>query len=306
MNWDDLRVLLALVRSGSLTRASLALGIDQSTVGRRLSALESALGTTLFLRSKTGIIPTETGEKLIADALEIERRTEQIIQTAASPTAEPVGELRIMGEHWVLAHLAQRFLPDLVRSHPKLCVRLIAGSPTAASWTAATISLWFEDPPQMGEFAIKLADVDFALYAPIGSEPDSLGWVALQDDSATRRLPARFLEKLRHRDDIVSVAGNDPGLLQGAMRQGMGKGLLPVCVGDDDPGLQRIGGTEARIARALHIHAHPDTVQSLRVQTAIRLLRENARDIFQPGNDRPGAAVSRGRLRSGIEPGRAA
>ncbi|MEM8812829.1 MAG: LysR family transcriptional regulator, partial [Pseudomonadota bacterium] len=171
MNWDDLRILLALVRSGSLTRASKSLGIDQSTVGRRLYALESALGATLFVRSKTGIIPTEIGEKLIADAMEIERRTERIAQTAASPASEPVGELRILGDHWVLEHLACCFLPPLTRSFPKLSVRLISGYPMAAGLTAATISLWFEDPPQMGEFAIKLVDVPFALYAPRNDDP---------------------------------------------------------------------------------------------------------------------------------------
>ena len=284
MNWDDLRILLALVRSGSLTRASLMLGIDQSTVGRRLSALEGALGATLFLRSKSGIIPTEVGEKLIADALEIERRTERIAQTATSPADEPVGELRIMGDHWVLERLAERFLPDLARSYPRLSVRLQSGPPTASSWTAATISLWFEDPPQMGEFAIKLTDVPFALYGPGNCLPETLSWVAHLDDSASRRGPAKFLEKLKKRDEPVQVVGNDPQLLYAAIRQGLGKGLLPVCMAEDDLDLRRIGADETQLNRTLHLHAHPDTVQTLRVQTAIRRLRETARDIFGSGD----------------------
>lgn len=55
MNWDDLREFLVLTRSRLLTQATRLLEVDQSTVGRRLSALEAALGTTLFLRAKTGL-----------------------------------------------------------------------------------------------------------------------------------------------------------------------------------------------------------------------------------------------------------
>ncbi len=280
LNWDDIRVLLALVRSGSLTRASQMLGVDQSTVGRRLSSLEGALGTTLFLRSKTGILPTEIGEKLISDALEIEKRADSIMQTAASPASEPVGEVRIMGDHWVLQKLANSFVPTLIELFPKLSIRLSSGTPSAGSWSAATISLWFEEPPQMGEFAIKLIDVPFALYTKRGISGHANAWVSMMDDFATRRTPAKLLEKLRDRDDPVHVIANDPGLLHASIRSGMGKGLLPVCMAQDDPALRRLGGPGIEIMRVLHIHAHPDTVQSIRVQTIIRQLRENASRLF--------------------------
>ncbi|WP_306115331.1 MULTISPECIES: LysR family transcriptional regulator [unclassified Roseovarius] len=280
MNWDDLRILLALVRSGSLTRASLMLGIDQSTVGRRLSALEAALGATLFLRSKSGLIPTETGEKLIADATEIERRTDHIAEIAATPVTEPVGELRVMGDHWVLDQLADRFLPRFLDQHPKVNVRLSAGKPSFAAWTAATVSLWFEDPPQMGEFAIKLTDVPFALYAAQGANPCALPWVAMLDDTASRRIPAKFLDTLRQGDEPIRFTGDDPNFLRRAIRHGLGKGVLPVCLAEGDPQLQRVGGQELQVLRPLHLHAHPDTVQSLRVQTTIRSLREAAPNLF--------------------------
>ncbi|MDW3181848.1 LysR family transcriptional regulator [Roseobacter sp.] len=280
LNWDDLRILLAIVRSGSLTRASVMLGIDQSTAGRRLSALEAALGTTLFLRSKTGIIPTEIGEKLIVHAVEIERRADTIAEVAAAPEEGPVGQLQIMGDHWVLEHLANRFLPSFAKAHPQMSLRLASGQPTASLWTAATISLWFEDPPQMGEFAIKLAEVPFAVYGPRGANHDDLPWVSMMDESATRRAPAKFLEKMRKPEEALQLTANDARLVRSAVVGGLGKGLLPVCFGDVDPALQRIAHPDYEITRVLHLHAHPDTVQTLRVQTAIRWLRERAQDIF--------------------------
>lgn len=284
LNWDDLRILLAIVRSGSLTRASVMLGIDQSTAGRRLSALEAALGTTLFLRSKTGILPTEIGEKLIVHAMEIERRAETIAEVAAAPESGPVGQLQIMGDHWVLEKLASDFLPPFTKAHPQMSLRLSSGPPTASMWTAATISLWFEEPPQMGEFAIKLVEVPFAVYSPRGANHDDLPWVSMMDDSATRRAPAKFLEKMRQPTDSLHLTANDARLVRSAIAGGLGKGLLPVCLAEHDTGLKRIDNPEYEITRVLHLHAHPDTVQTLRVQTAIRWLRERAERIFGVGS----------------------
>ncbi|WP_300061078.1 LysR family transcriptional regulator [uncultured Roseobacter sp.] len=280
LNWDDLRILLAIVRSGSLTRASVMLGIDQSTAGRRLSALEAALGTTLFLRSKTGILPTEIGEKLIVHAMEIERRAETIAEVAAAPDSGPVGQLQIMGDHWVLEQLANQFLPPFTKAHPQMSLRLSSGPPTVSMWTAATISLWFEEPPQMGEFAIKLVEVPFAVYAPRGANHDDLPWVSMMDDSATRRAPAKFLEKMRKPDDSVQLTANDARLVRTAVAGGLGKGLLPMCLAEGDPAVKRIEDPDYEITRVLHLHAHPDTVQTLRVQTAIRWLRERTEGIF--------------------------
>ncbi|MBG6176694.1 DNA-binding transcriptional LysR family regulator [Labrenzia sp. EL_208] len=280
LNWDDLQVLLALVRAGSLTRASSLLGVDQSTVGRRLSALEASLGTTLFLRSKSGILATEVGEKLIADAIEIERRANKIIETASAVCSEPTGELQILGDHWVLEHLVNKFLPNLLTTYPTLEIRLCSGASSTSSWTAATISLWFENSPQMGDFAIKLVDVPFAVYSARDCSGEAVGWVTMRDDSTTRRAPAKFMEKIRERNEPVHIVGNDPRFLQQAVKHGMGKGLLPMCLAETDPDLRRIDTPGFRIDRTLNLHAHPDTVQTKRVQTAIRHLREQAEKLF--------------------------
>lgn len=66
MDWDNLKVALAFSRTGSLTQASQVLGIDQSTAGRRLGALEADLGAILFVRSKTGFSLTDAGEAAVA------------------------------------------------------------------------------------------------------------------------------------------------------------------------------------------------------------------------------------------------
>ena len=67
MQWDDLRYVLAVARMGSAMRAARELGVDQTTVLRKLDLLEKTLGTSLFERRKTGLTPTPAG-KLVAEA----------------------------------------------------------------------------------------------------------------------------------------------------------------------------------------------------------------------------------------------
>ncbi len=74
MDWSHLKVVLAVSRAGSLTGAARLLGTDQTTAGRRLTALEDQLGTALFVRSKAGFLPTEPGRIVIANAERVETR----------------------------------------------------------------------------------------------------------------------------------------------------------------------------------------------------------------------------------------
>ncbi|HRO05024.1 MAG TPA: LysR family transcriptional regulator, partial [Terricaulis sp.] len=83
-DWDDLRLFLAATRAGTLAGAGARLGVDAATVGRRLARLETALRSTLFVRSPSGIQLTAAGSRLMAAALEAEASTE-----AVSRAAEP-------------------------------------------------------------------------------------------------------------------------------------------------------------------------------------------------------------------------
>ncbi len=68
LSWDDIRVALTLSEAGSLTQAARSLGVDPTTVSRRISALEETLGVPLFVRLSTGWRPTEPGERVLAAA----------------------------------------------------------------------------------------------------------------------------------------------------------------------------------------------------------------------------------------------
>jgi DNA-binding transcriptional LysR family regulator len=283
LNWDDLKVLLAISRSGSLTGAASLLGIDQSTAGRRLAALEADLGVILFVRSKTGLAPTDAGQAAISRAVEVEARALRLVEEVATADQGPAGLVRLIGNAWPMARLAERALPALLAEHPRIELRTIGG-PYRRSLARgeAALALWFEMPPSEAEFAIRLGEVPYAIYAPRGAEPEGLPWVSFWDDEAPRRAPSRWMETVRQPTETLRLTATDSGVLRGAIRAGVGKGLLPMCLAEGDPALVRVTNGPPDLVRALHLHAHPDTVQLSRIQAVMAWLRASFAQVFLP------------------------
>src|SRR3546814_7374217 len=120
MDWDNLKVSLAISRTGSLTQAAQMLGIDQSPAGRRLSAPEGDLGIILFVRSKTGFALTDAGEAAIGQAVEVERRIERLKEAVLPPKEGPAGIVRLLGNAWTLDRLARPVMAPFLAAHPRL------------------------------------------------------------------------------------------------------------------------------------------------------------------------------------------
>src|SRR3546814_17507486 len=97
MDWDNLKVALAISRTGSLTQAAQMLGIDQSTAGRRLSAPEGDLGIILFVRSTTGFAITEPCEAAIGQAVAGKGGVQRLTADVLPPKAGPAALLRLPG-----------------------------------------------------------------------------------------------------------------------------------------------------------------------------------------------------------------
>jgi DNA-binding transcriptional LysR family regulator len=282
-NWDDLKVLLAIARAGTLTGGATMLGIDQSTAGRRLAALEGDLGAILFIRSKTGFTPTAAGQAAIARAMEIEARTLRLGDEVAGADTCAAGIVRLIGNPWTLVRLAEAALPTLLRQHPKLEIRTIGGyQPRSLARGEAALGLWFEVQPNQTEFAVKLGEVPYAIYKPRGADAAKLGWMSFWDDDAPRRAPIRWIEKTRGAEEAMRLTATDSSVLLAGIRAGIGKGLLPMCLAEGDPRLERVTQGPPDLTRMLHLHAHPDTIQTARVQATMAWLRETFAACFTP------------------------
>lgn len=127
--WGDLRVLLAVLRDGSFTAAAKSLGIEQSTVSRRVAALEASLGVALFERTRRAPMPTEAALGLRDAASRVEAELTRLWDEAQGMRSSSVsGRVRVATTDEVAAHvIVPRVLPGLRAKYPELCVDLVTG-----------------------------------------------------------------------------------------------------------------------------------------------------------------------------------
>src|SRR5215468_10546123 len=130
MQWDDVRLFLALHRARTVGAAARALGVDPSTVSRRLGALEEALSSTLFDRGREGVAPTEAAERLLPVAEEIEAAMTRFTATAEGLEREVSGRVRIACPADVAEVVIVPHLPGLLERHPGLSIDVEPGEVT--------------------------------------------------------------------------------------------------------------------------------------------------------------------------------
>ncbi len=279
-DWDHLKVALAVGRAGSLTAAATLLGMDQTTVGRRLTALETHLGAPLFIRSKSGFSTTEAGQIVLENVVEHRQISSGGAELLDETHDEAVGVLRIMGNPWMLQRLAERFLPQLLQDHPRLEIRLSGRLPPAPIHAEPTVSLWFDAEPHPPDMAIPFCRVPYASYQAASGTDETSTWVQFQDDVARGPSFSRQLRKRMKDDARVRLTATDAQMLRGAVRAGVAKGVLPICLGDHDPLLERVPEQAGVIQRMLHLHASEEASRIRRVGVFRNQLADAAAELF--------------------------
>lgn len=126
LRWDDLSVVLALAREGSLSGAAARLGVNVSTVGRRLDAIEEALGAHLFDRTSRGVVATELSEALVPVAEAMERAAADAMRIVAGRETEPEGTVRISAPPGLASWAIAPKLVTLRAAYPKIAIELEA------------------------------------------------------------------------------------------------------------------------------------------------------------------------------------
>lgn len=263
MNWDDLRFLVVIGREGTLAGAARRLKVDQTTVARRLRALEDALGTLLFERSDGRWQPTATGTHVLERATRIEEDVAGLTRIADAGRPGIQGTVRITSVGTLLADWLVPRLPDLYARHPGLDVTLVASNDNLnVARREADIAIRLARP-ESGDFLIrKLVDVGFAVYAPAsGAPPDA--WVCYDDELAHTPEMRWLTPQLA--DSRVRLRSNGVDALTRAVAAGIGRGVLPCFIGDATPGLIRQSGPAPVVTRELWLLIHPDARQQPRV-----------------------------------------
>lgn len=165
MNWDDYRHFLAVARTGRLSLAAKQLGVDHATVGRRIKALETALGANLFDKSPQGYALTDTGQRLVDVAESMETAAIGAAADIGGKDAVISGTVRIGAPEGVAATVLAGIVTELCRAHPQLEIQLVT-LPRAFSLSKreADIAIAVSAPTSGRLKFRKIADYTLHLY----------------------------------------------------------------------------------------------------------------------------------------------
>ena len=127
-DWNDLRFFAAVLEHGSTARAARALGVDQTTVARRITALEAALGIELFEREQTGYRPTPAAEVLQPSVLAVAAQMEQFAHEAATAMRRAKRRIRVTGEDYVMRRVVVPALTRFAAEYPDVQLEIDVSS----------------------------------------------------------------------------------------------------------------------------------------------------------------------------------
>jgi molybdate transport repressor ModE-like protein len=281
MDWDNLRIFLAIARSGQILGAAKSLKLNHATVARRLDALEESLNTKLFERRTNGTVLTPAGESLM---MRVERMESEVLQAdAALPasTATLSGTVRVGApDGFGTYHLAP-VLAKLANAHPALTIQLVPLPRTfSLSRREADIVVTIERPKLGRAIIKKLTDYSLSLYASKTylkrhksirerSDLQDLLFITYVEDIAYSRALeySADLAKLisRHYECGSVVAQME------AVRSGEGIGILHDYAAARDTSLVRVL-PEMRFSRTYWLMSHPDTHDTRRVAEVYRTI----------------------------------
>ena len=286
LDWNDLRYFLAVARDRSTLAAGRSLRVSQTTVARRIAALEQALGFPLFDKRQAGYVLTPLGSDLLMRAEQVERAANGFADAAAAQSRNLSGTVKITTEEVYAITLLAPLLRELHEKHPEVVIELDT-SQTVRDLGAgeADISLRStkgSDQPA-GLVGRQLCIDDWALYC--------------SRDYAARHGVPRSLAELKHHAFIGGGGGNlwihyqawlktlgleqqvamhhatSGGLLSG-IRSGFGIAVLPCVVADADPDLIRCLPPRSDHERVLWLFTHERVRHTPRVRAVIDFLYE--------------------------------
>lgn len=288
MNWDDTRIFLALQREGTLRSAARVAGVDQATVGRRLAALEHALGATLFLRTSDGYVLTPAGESVLRSAEKMEKSANDLVRQAQGTDTRLAGEVKVTTTDTLALGFVIPAIARLHAEHPDVQVNLNTSTQMLnLARREADIAIRNQKPENPDLVARRLARWPVGLYASREylaqrGEPNDNDAFAGHDlvmfqSHATANLPSTLVG-LPIDAGRLAAAVNSSLMLRALIRMGKAIGEVPVPMAERD-GLVRVLPDRERAKRyEVWLVTHQDLRHTARVRAMIDKIAEAFKD----------------------------
>ena len=285
LDWNDLKYFLAVARGGSTLSAGRALRVSQTTVARRISALEAALKLTLFEKRQAGYALTPAGADLLGQAEAVEAAAHRFDSAAVASSRDSSGTVRLTAEEIFSVTLFGPLLRELHDLHPEILIELDGGQALRD---------------------LGAGEADIALRSTVGDQAAGLvgrricvdDWTLYcsRDYAARHGVPANleelkthaiigggggnlwrhyeaWLKQLGLEDRVAVHHATSTGLLSG-VRSGFGIAVLPCVVADAEPDLIRCLPPRPGHGRVLWLLTHERVRRAPRVRAVIDFLYE--------------------------------
>jgi DNA-binding transcriptional LysR family regulator len=292
MNWDDVKIFLEVARAERLSTAAKRLSMDASTVSRRLHKLEESIGTKLFDRTQDGHVLTADGEMLLTSACKMEQDAQHALSNIHSNNEDNCGLVRIgvteaLGNFFVspnLLSLQQRF--------PNIDVHLLLFSRyVKISRNEADIAIAVERPKSTSMIVSKLCDYKLQLYVhqdyldnnankyPQGITLDNLAeqkWVTYVDNLLFTDQLSYVKELDQYLDGELKANFSSTSIISQyfAIKSGLGIGILPCFLAEQDKSLIKLHSEEISISRSFWLVTHPESKRLSHVNTVWQYLKK--------------------------------
>ncbi|MBL0946505.1 MAG: LysR family transcriptional regulator [Hydrogenophaga sp.] len=284
MEWSDLKIFLAIARAGSLAGAARLTGQTQPTMGRRLSALEEAVGSSLFQRTPRGYVLTAEGSSVLVHAERIEDEVLAFERKLAGQDAMLDGLIRVSSSDWFGLHMLTPVFTEYGRKYPNVIVELVTDS-RLFSLARREADLVFRIKPfdEPDVIQRKLMHIPYGLYAVADRKPVvgplGEGMAVVTMNEAFGEMPdavwlRRVLPKAR-----LAFRSNNRDVQARMCMAGIGFAILPRPLGDSISDLQLVALAESPPGRDVWLGYHRDAKGSSRLKALldITLARLSAR-----------------------------
>ena len=276
LSWDDFRFVKAIADSRSLAGAATCLGVNHSTVFRRLGQIERQLGSRLFERGRAGYALTPSGEEMVELAERVGDDITSFERKVTGRDLRPSGELRVTTTDTILLHLLTGILIDFRRAYPEIVIDIVVSN--------AMLNLSKRDADVAVRASYQQADtpagrcvsrIGWAVFGAKGMvehplDPSSdltrYAWAAFGDANATGRASKWLKDRGVNENRIVYKVNTLLGLAE-AVAGGVGLALLPCFIGHGLPMLAQLTSPLPEVQGELWLLTHPDLRNTARVRT---------------------------------------
>ncbi|MGJ8686205.1 MAG: LysR family transcriptional regulator [Spongiibacteraceae bacterium] len=281
IDWTDVHYCLAVIKQGSVTAAARELGVNHTTVSRRISALEATLEAPLFDRSTAGWSITPVAESILPNLEQMQEAASAIARSVSADRKELSGTIRVTAVDIFIQRVIMPGLKAFTEQYPHINLELLASDETLnLSVHAADIAFRITNEPPLDVVGKKIAKFAYGVYASRelweqyqqgNRDIGAVSWM-FDGSMVPEWLPQSYPDmKVRYRSNSFNVIFD-------LIQQGHGFGELPCTLGDSNPELVRVPASGTMETNGLWLLSHID----LRTTARIRIFRDFMLDYLQP------------------------